>query len=149
VPTQAGYARQQAAVDRELARRQLDRLDRFTGRNDLSPAARDLAAAERAALEKQITDLDATLAGPRRPFAAAVLDPSAEKRLRQAGANLSETRAELLSDHRRSNLAAQHRAQQLAETARIREWAELNAVPEEELREACPSYFADLPMVEG
>jgi hypothetical protein len=57
VATPAEYARQQAVVERELARREIDRLNRFTRHGDLSPAVRELAAAERAALEKQIADL--------------------------------------------------------------------------------------------
>jgi hypothetical protein len=147
VATAAEYARQQAVVDRELARRQVDRLDRFTRRGDLSPAVRELAAAERAALEKQIADLSSKTA-PRWPHAVHG-NPTAEKRLRQAQGELASLRAELLSDRRRSNLAAQHRAQGMAETARIRELAELNRVPADELREACPSYFAALRTAEG
>jgi hypothetical protein len=134
-------------VDRELARRQIARLTRFEGRGDLSPAARELAAAERAALQKQITDLDARLA-PRWPHGV-LESASAEKRLRQAQGELASVRAELLNDRWRSNLAAQHRAQGIAETAAIEELRTLNLVPQDELREACPSYFAERPLVEG
>jgi hypothetical protein len=139
VPTQAEYDRRQTLLSRELASRQVARLTRFQTRNDLSAAAKALAAEERATLLQKIAELDATLAGRRRPFAAAVLDPGASERLRQAHAELQSVRSELAADRQRSNAAAQHRAQGIAETARIREMAELNQVPLSARRSPTPS----------